>query len=190
MPNGYAIELYFDPAAERALRELIDQLPARGIRSSRPAAARPHVSLAVWDRVDVERTSAALGEFARECPTLRLHLASIGHFPGEEGVAFLAPIVTRELLELHAMLHRMPAVLAGTRREYYLPGRWVPHCTIAEGLAPEDICTTVELMHGSGACREVSIQEIGLVQLAPYRAITVLPVCPGNHASPSRSPSR
>ena len=118
MATGYAIELYFDPAAERALRELIDQLSTRGIRSSRPAAARPHVSLAVFDRVNVERVSASLGEFARGCSAMRLQLASIGRFPGDEGVVFLAPIVTRELLELHAVLHRMPAVLAGTRRDH------------------------------------------------------------------------
>ena len=36
----------------------------------------------------------------------------------------------------------MPPVVAGTRREYYLPGRGVPHCTIAEGLEPDDICVT------------------------------------------------
>lgn len=176
MPTGYAIELYFDPAAERTLRELIDRLHVRGIRSTRPAGARPHVSLAVFDLVDVERTSAALGEFARECPALRLHLASIGRFPGDEGVVFLAPIVTRELLELHAMLHRMPAVVAGTKREYYLPGRWVPHCTLAEGLQPDAVCKAVELAHAGGACRAVSIREIGLVQIGPYRAITVLPL--------------
>ena len=76
-------------------------------------------------------------------------------------MVFLAPVVTRELLELHIRLHRMPPVVAGTRREYYLPGRWVPHCTIAEGLEPDDIRTTVELAYGSGACREVSIQEVG-----------------------------
>ena len=190
MPTGYAVELYFDPAAERAVQDLIDQLPARGIRSTRPAAARPHVSLSVLDRVDVDRISTALREFARECPALRLHLASIGGFPSNEGVVFLAPVVTRQLLELHIRLHRMPPVVAGTRREYYLPGRWVPHCTIAEGLEADDICVTVELARNSGACREVSIREIGLVQLGPYRVIAVYPVSPENPAPPPRSRSR
>ena len=99
---------------------------------------------------------------------------------------FLAPVVTRELLELHTKLHGMPPVAAGTRREYYLPGRWVPHCTIAEGLEPDDICATVELARSSGACREVSIQEVGLVQLGPYRMIAVYPVSPESPTPPSR----
>ena len=135
---GYAVEMYFDPAGERQIGNLIDQLSSRGIRSSRPAASRPHVSLAVFDQVDLERMSVALRKFARECSALRLYLASIGRFPSDEGVVFLAPVVHRELLELHAKLHRMPTVVAGTRREYYLTGRWVPHCTIAEGLTPAD----------------------------------------------------
>ena len=190
MPTGYAVELYFDPAAERTVRALIDQLPKLGIRSTRPAAARPHVSLAVFDRIEVERVSAAIREFARECPPLRLHLASIGRFPGNEGVVFLGTVVTRELLELHARLHRMPPVVAGTKREHYLPGRWVPHCTIAEGLAPDDICRTVELAYRSGACREVSIQEVGLVQLGPYGVLSVFPVSPENRAPPACNPNR
>ena len=58
----------------------------------------------------------------------------------------------------------------------YLTGRWVPHCTIAEGLTPADICITLELARNSRACREVSIHEIGLVQLGPHRVIAVYPV--------------
>ena len=186
-PAGYAVELYFDAGAERSLRELIDRLPVRGIRSRRPGAARPHVSLAVFDRVDTERLSEALGEFARECLPVRLHLGSIGVFPGDEGVVFLAPVVTGELLRLHAAVHRMAPVVAGTRREYYLPGRWVPHCTIAEGLASDDIGATVELARTSAASGPVSSQEIGLVQLGPYREISVYRI--GQPPHESRSPA-
>ena len=60
----------------------------------------------------------------------------------------------------------MPPVVAGTRREYYLPGRWVPHYTIAEGLEPDDICITVELARGSGVCRV----RICLAALLLYRS--------------------
>ena len=102
-------------------------------------------------------------------------------------MAFLAPVVTGELLELHAPVHRMAPVVAGAGREYYLPGRWVPHCTIAEGLAPGDIGATVELARNSGAGGQVSIQEIGLVQLGPYRVITVCRIGGPPHAS--RSPA-
>ena len=186
-PTGYAVELYFDAAGEKPLRELVDRLPGLGVRSRRPAAARPHVSLAVFDRVDTERLSEVLGEFARVCPALRLRWGSIGVFPGTEGVVFLAPVVTGELLELHATVHRMAAVVAGTRREYYLPGRWVPHCTIAEGLAPGDMGATVELARNSAPGGSVSIREIGLVQLGPYRVITACRV--GDPPYASRSPA-
>lgn len=175
-PAGYAVELYFDPAGERPLRRLIDRLPAHGIQSRRPTAARPHVSLAVFDQVDVEQLSETLGEFARECRPLCLHLGSIGVFAGGEGVVFLAPVVTVELLALHGALHRLASVVAGARREHYLPGRWVPHCTVAEGLAPGDIGATVELALDGGVLGQISIQETGLVQIRPYRVITVFRV--------------
>jgi len=51
-----------------------------------------------------------------------------------EGALFLGVTVTADLLAFHAGMH---AALAGQPVEhwpYYLPGNWVPHCTLAEGL--------------------------------------------------------
>jgi uncharacterized BrkB/YihY/UPF0761 family membrane protein len=51
-----------------------------------------------------------------------------------EGALFLGVPATAELLAFHADVH---AALAGQLVEhwpYYLPGSWVPHCTLAEGL--------------------------------------------------------
>jgi hypothetical protein len=40
-------------------------------------------------------------------------------------------VVTPALLDLHAAYHAMDEELGATCRVYYLPGRWVPHCTLS-----------------------------------------------------------
>ena len=62
---------------------------------------------------------------------MRLHV--LGTFPGGEGALFLGVVATAELLAFHAEVH---AALAGQpviHWPHYLPGSWVPHCTLAEG---------------------------------------------------------
>ena len=59
-------------------------------------------------------------------PATPFLLSSAGTFPGDEGAAFLAPVVKAALLELHRRWH---AAFPGSNG-YYLPGRWVPHCTV------------------------------------------------------------
>jgi 2'-5' RNA ligase len=60
-----------------------------------------------------------------------LSLGHIGVFPGEEGVVFAGATPTDELMELHANVHFLLDGYAEETRSYYLPGRWVPHVTLA-----------------------------------------------------------
>ena len=94
----------------------------------------PHISLAVYDDED-EVDEAAAGRLVerlamRHAP-IEIAFASFGVFSTEENVLFLAPVVTPALLDLHAAYHAMAAALPATCRMYYLPGRWVPHCTLS-----------------------------------------------------------
>jgi 2'-5' RNA ligase len=121
----YAVELLFDPDAEAAVREVWREVSARtGSSMLFDLASRPHVTLAVHDEQDAPQLDRAVRAF--DAPATRFVLSSAGTFPGDEGVAFLAPVVTDALLDLHRRWH---AASPGSN-EYYLPGRWVPHCTV------------------------------------------------------------
>jgi 2'-5' RNA ligase len=123
--RGYAVELLLDPEAEAAVLEVWREVRARtGSPVLLDLAGRPHVTLAVHDERDGPQLDRAVRAFqAPETPFL---LGSVGTFPGDEGVAFLAPVVTDDLLELHRRWH---AASPGSN-EHYCPGRWVPHCTV------------------------------------------------------------
>jgi len=64
-------------------------------------------------------------------------------------VVFLAPVVTAELLEIHRSFHEGLEARYILSDSYYLPERWVPHCTISQ---EEQIHDTLDIVRsGIGA---------------------------------------
>jgi hypothetical protein len=125
----HSIELVFDPDTEAAIRRLWADLAGAGIPSQAPAS-RPHVTLAVAERID-PAVDALLGPVAGRLPLG----AAIGApvLFGRANVVFARLIVpTSELLALHAEVHRLcgphlePAPMANS-----LPGQWTAHLTLA-----------------------------------------------------------
>ncbi|WP_068177698.1 2'-5' RNA ligase family protein [Mycobacterium sp. UM_CSW] len=125
----HSIELVFDPDTEEAIRGIWRELAAAGIPSQAPAS-RPHVTLAVAERID-PCVDGLLGPFARRLPLD----AAIGApvLFGRANVVFARLIVpTSELLALHAEVHRLcgphfePAPMSNS-----LPGQWTAHVTMA-----------------------------------------------------------
>ncbi|OBI19600.1 hypothetical protein A5712_19085 [Mycobacterium sp. E2327] len=125
----HSIELVFDPATEEAIRGIWRELAVAGIPSQAPAS-RPHVTLAVAERIDPQ-VDALLGPVTRRLPLD----AAIGApvLFGRANVVFARLIVpTSELLALHAEVHRLcgphlePAPMTNS-----LPGQWTAHVTMA-----------------------------------------------------------
>jgi len=133
--------MYFDPATEAAIRTVWRELADSGVDDTQPAQGfRPHVSLAVAVAVDEEALVEVLASFAADVQPFDVTLGSVGMFGNEEsGVVFYAPVVTQLLLTIHAEFHRRCTALSddGTEnggQSYYLPGRWIPHVTLAQAL--------------------------------------------------------
>ncbi len=125
----HSIELVFDGDTEAAIRRSWADLAAAGIPSQAPAS-RPHVTLAVADRIaaDVDELLAPV--------SARLPLdCSIGApvLFGRGNVVFARLVVpTGDLLALHGEVHRLclPHLEPGPMPNS-LPGRWTPHVTMA-----------------------------------------------------------
>jgi hypothetical protein len=125
----HSIELVFDGETEAAIRHIWEGLAAAGIPSQAPAS-RPHVTLAVAERIDVD-VDELLRPVARRLPLD----AAIGApvLFGRANVVFARLIVpTRELLALHAEVHRLcgPHLTPGPMANS-LPDHWTGHVTLA-----------------------------------------------------------
>jgi 2'-5' RNA ligase len=136
---SFAVELYFDEAAEKTLREAWKAMADAGISTALlDGIQRPHVTLGVSDEIS-QTFKNALALFAKEIAQFELSLSSVGAFNTAEGVIFLAPTPTRALLDLHKRFHAFFDEHAGKKWPLYLSGTWVPHCTLAFRLTPEQL---------------------------------------------------
>jgi 2'-5' RNA ligase len=131
----YSVELRFDHDLTRRVRALWQSLEEIGAGSFGPGGEPvPHISLAVYDdeaQIDETAASRLVARLAATSAPVEIVFAGFGVFPTEENVLFLASVVTSTLLDLHASYHAMADDLGASCRAYYLPGRWVPHCTLS-----------------------------------------------------------
>ena len=118
----HSIELVFDPDTEAAIRRIWADLAGAGIPSQAPAS-RPHVTLAVAERIAPE-VDELLRPVAQRLP-LRCSVGAPVLF-GRANVVFARVVVpTSELLALHAEVHRLSLQhLAPAPMSNSLPGQW------------------------------------------------------------------
>jgi hypothetical protein len=124
-----SVELVFDPDTEAAVRHIWDGLAESGVPSQAPAS-RPHVTLAVAEKIDpaVDALLADLtGRFPFPC-----RVGAPLLFGRSKAVLARLVVPTTELLEVHAEVHRVcVAHLRPGPMPHTLPGQWTGHVTLA-----------------------------------------------------------
>jgi hypothetical protein len=140
----FSVELIPDAELDRAVRDDWDRLLGADLPSSgrNPAPSnRPHVTLAVRDRVD----PAAFAGIAEMLP-VALELAGfvlLGH--RDRYVLARHVVVSAPLLAVH----RVVAEIAGRPEPRYSNtgiDRWTPHITVARGLTAARLATAMRLV--------------------------------------------
>jgi 2'-5' RNA ligase len=176
---AFAVVLFFDAATEATIRNVAGGLAQDGIPADLFVGdLRPHISLGVCDTLDPDGFRAVFMAFAALTPAGDFTLASVGIFPTSAvGVLFLAPIVTSTLLSLHAHFHTLFARYAVSQQDYYLPGNWVPHCTLALNVPLERLAAVVEAAsRTAGLPLRGRYESIGLIQFLPARDVYTAPL--------------
>jgi 2'-5' RNA ligase len=170
----FAVELYFDQQTETEVRAIWNELADNGISDAMSQGdACPHVSLGVYRDLEISSCSDALSRFAGVTSRLDVTLASLGLFPTSEGVVFLAPVVTSDLLNLHERFHRQFAGFSGSPWSYYLPGNWVPHCTLAIGISSELLPRTIEICERMVRPFHGRFERVGIVEFPPVSQVSM-----------------
>lgn len=140
-----SFNLVFDKSIEQAVRRLRKQIANERVPITL-TGYRSHITLAVYDVTDYLPYEDNLVSLARRYKPFSIQLDFLGIFP-ENKVVFLAPrmsaklfLLHREALEALGEEDRPPLVAS-----HLLPDQWVPHVTLAGGLDPEDLLTTVDV---------------------------------------------
>ena len=174
----FAVALFLDEKSSATVTNIWHKLAERDISASRLLVGfRPHVTLVIADDIDREATGPLLDDFGQQQEPLDLVLSYLGVFPSETaGAIYLGVTVTQALLRLHNDFCRRFDDVSGTPRDYYLPGNWVPHCTLADGLSCETMPRGMEI------CREITFPmrcqaiEIGVLEFPPGRELLTVPL--------------
>jgi len=165
----YAAELTLDSESAAVVRRVWRELADAGIEYMATSGVAPHVSLGIWESLDLARAEADLTRFAAETSPVRMSFASVGLFPGV--AVFLAPAVTTDLLELHAGFHRRFARLGAAPWTHYQPGAWVPHCTLATDLGPDRFGDALAIAARVPLPLEAVLVEVGIVEFRPVKQL-------------------
>ncbi|GLZ40377.1 2'-5' RNA ligase family protein [Actinokineospora sp. NBRC 105648] len=152
------VVVLFDRQAERAVTDLLDRLDAAGLPSARKFP--PHVTFGMAAEIP-KKTRAALKADLKLLAVPNLWLHALSTFSTSENVLMLGAVTDGELLAVHSAVHD---VLAGKVRHpnsYYLPGSWVPHCTLLHGVPDDDIVRGFQALFPVGSiqarARQVAI---------------------------------
>jgi 2'-5' RNA ligase len=130
---AFAIELYFQEAADSQIRKAWSELSKAGL----PAwplriTARPHVSILIVDAAPSVDIDAVFHNLIPASP-FSLRFAEVDHFEGDDAIIFLKPAASEQLFQLH---HRAVEE-AGLRNlmPRHHGEEWVPHCTCDYGVS-------------------------------------------------------
>jgi len=166
----YAVEMYFDVEGDKRIRYLWRILYEKNLSSYMyVSGSRPHISLSVLNSINVSEFSQKLQKFTEEINPFEINFGSIGVFPGEEPVLFLAPTVTEELLKIHNEFNNTFSYFKNEMWNYYLPGKWIPHCTLATDFGKKDLPMAMKYILDNFEPMNVVIEEIGIVKFRPIK---------------------
>ena len=142
-----ALELFFDPATEAAIKDVWAQLEAAGVPSLASRTHRrhrPHISLTVAELIkthDLDETHERLA-----ATHLDVTLYSPAVFP-RAGVLYLSIMPTLELLRLHEEMHVTMRDSMVAPLDLYSVGAWMPHCPLAQDLTRRQLMRGIDLLH-------------------------------------------
>jgi len=138
---AFVTMLTLDAAAAAIVRDLRRRMAADGIPVD--VDDPPHVSLASCGAIDVDGAVAGLAALAQSSRPIELSFESVGSFLSSEGTVFLSPISTLGLRRIQSQATGIFFQHGTNINPYYAGGRWAPHCTVANGLPPDQRVTAL-----------------------------------------------
>jgi hypothetical protein len=163
----YAACLFFDAASSEIIAGYWRRIDSLYLK----AGSVPHISLAVFDAVDVPVMEKLLREFALDQKRTAVSTPSAATFLNGERVIFLAPVVTRPLLELHSGFYDRLIGQGISFDPLYRPGNWVPHCTLDMELSAEEQARKMEICAGFAPLQHAELTAIGLIEFRPVKEL-------------------
>ncbi|GAB2230552.1 hypothetical protein Droror1_Dr00014824 [Drosera rotundifolia] len=170
--QGYAIELYFDPALENQVLKAWNVLARRQISTQLiEIESRPHITLLSAPFIEPSKLEPLIKNFAAKQEPLQLNFLSIGSLPNENNILFLSPTPTLALLQFHSQLLEVLRKEGVEIGDEFRVDSWIPYCPVAEQVPRS------RMGEAFGVLRDLKLpvggyaMDIGLVEYSPAREL-------------------
>ncbi|MBO1579384.1 2'-5' RNA ligase family protein [Bacillus sp. XF8] len=124
----------------------------------------PHITLADYHTLDLKTYREKLEKFTEDIECFPVEFSSVGTFP-TNGTIFLAPTITRRLLALHQSFYNHFKDFHDHPQSYYVPEKWVPHCTIANRLKREESIRVMEFVYKGFSVQTAVVESLKLIKV-------------------------
>ncbi|EEL50952.1 MULTISPECIES: 2'-5' RNA ligase family protein [Bacillus cereus group] len=156
----YAVIATFDERFSKHVKAIGKELKDFGHNGD----LEPHITLADYHTLDLKTYGEKLEKFTENIECFPVEFASVGTFP-TNGTIFLAPTITGRLLELHQSFHNHFKDFHDHPHSYYVPEKWVPHCTIANRLEQEQFVRVMETVYKNFSAQKATIESLKLIRV-------------------------
>lgn len=124
----------------------------------------PHFSWQIAEDYDWDRLEFALKNIAEAANPFTIRMTGLALFTGENPVAYISVVRTKELSELHQVIWERLHSISQSSSPYYSPSFWTPHISLAYG----DVDTEkLQCLMGKLATRtfnwEIQIDNLALI---------------------------
>jgi hypothetical protein len=137
---------------------------------------RPHLTLAVLEQCNEDRLCPIVKNFSRLLPALTITFVGVGLISHNLCDVHLEPIVTKELLDIHATLYEELCAGGNPPVDRYTPGRWMPRGSMSKKLSFTDALRTVEICGTHTHFGTARIAELCFAEFNPRRNILACPM--------------
>ncbi|MCL2799140.1 MAG: 2'-5' RNA ligase family protein [Endomicrobia bacterium] len=140
----YAILLVLDKASQTKIGKVRKCLANNGI--AQDAFKLNHITITVFDADDEGKVVEVSRKFANDQKFFTTTLSSVSAFITEKNVVFYAPVVTKELKAVHEKYLEKMSKNFRNMEHYWCPEKWVPHCTLADGITDSAMLKAFEIL--------------------------------------------
>jgi len=163
---AYAFVAYFDYETENYFRQIWKDLSESNITQYglETKGKRPHITIADYDNLDKEKFLELVSKYYESKLKISVTLNILGTFINT-GTLFVAPTLSKELLDFHNNHHDYFGQFNKNDNSFYLPGRWTPHCTIASRLSEDNMIKAFKYCKSNLNKIDCKLNEVALIEI-------------------------
>jgi 2'-5' RNA ligase len=171
--EGYAIELYMDPALENQVLKAWNVLARRQISTELiEIGSRPHITLfSTPYLLEPSKLESILKTLTSKFDPFSLSFSSISSFSNDNNTLFLSPTPSISLLNFHSNLVDSIVKEGIEVSDEFAVGNWIPHCEVANHVPKSRIAEAFTLLRDLKLPVTGYAVDVARVQFNPVREI-------------------